>query len=606
MVWQREDKFAYEMFLEKHKIILVFFIFLFTMLSGRLFYLQIVKGNNYKRISEQQRMHNTHERAPRGIIYSDGGSIMVGNDFTYVALFYPFEQQKTPSAATIEELNKILGRDINPTIDKGWRYGRVVKLADNLTIEEMFKIQEKKLTLSGISVVKEPKRVYFSAEPNSHVTGYTGEIRADEIEELSKDGYKMGDYVGRGGVEQVYDRYLQGIDGGWQIEVNAKGHQTKAFRYIPPQIGAGVYTTINMKLQSAAYEALRNSPTGRGAAVGIDTRTGAVKLLVSCPGFDTNRINSKDFNKFLKDKNLPLFNRALQALYPPGSIFKIITFAAAAELLSINSRETEYCTGSFELGDRWYNCWLKTGHGKVNLISAMAQSCNVYFYHLGLKLGVRNLEKYAKKFYLGEKTGIDLPNEKKGFVPNPEWKKLKMKMSWLQGDTVILAIGQGALWVTPLQMADMTAAVANRGKYYKPFVVDKVVNNQGEELYRHTIRINEPIELADSSWDLLHKALLETVDNGTGRRSQLRDVVIAGNPEKKVTIKVAGKTGTAQNPQGEDHAWFVTYAPADNPEIAIAVIVENGGGGGLNAVPIAKKIYEAYFNIEMQIEEESK
>ncbi|MCL2145244.1 MAG: penicillin-binding protein 2 [Endomicrobia bacterium] len=602
MVWQREVKLSYEIFLEKHKIILVFFLFLFIFLSCRLFYLQIVKGGNYRRISEQQRMHNTHERAPRGIIYSDSGSMLVGNDFTYVALFYPFEQQKMPSEETIEELNKILKRDIKPTIDKGWRYGRVVKLADNLTVEEMFKIQEKKIFLPGISVVKEPKRVYFASEATCHITGYTGEIRADEIENLSVYGYKMGDYVGRGGVEQVYDRYLQGTDGGWQIEVNAKGYQTKAFQYIPPQIGANVYTTVNMKLQAAAYDALRNSATGRGAAVAIDIRTGAIKMLVSCPGFDTNRVISKDFNKFLNDKNLPLFNRALQALYPPGSIFKIITFAAAAELLDINTRETEYCEGNFELGDRKYNCWLKTGHGRVNFISAMAQSCNVYFYQLGLRLGVKNLEKYAKKFYLGEKTGVDLPNEKKGFIPNPDWKKLKMKMSWLQGDTVILAIGQGALWVTPLQMADMTAAVANKGIYYKPFIVDKITDVKGKKLYNHIIRINEPIDLSDNTWELLHKSLLETVENGTGRRSQLKDVKIAGKPGN-VTIKVAGKTGTAQNPQGEDHAWFVTYAPADDPEIAVAVIVENGGGGGLNAVPVAKKIYEAYFDIEQEEEE---
>ena len=605
MVWQREDKFSYEMFLTKHKVILVFFIFLFAVVSLRIFYLQIIKGGNYRKISEQQRMHNTRERAPRGIIYSDSGSIMVGNDFTYVALFYPFEQQKMPSEETIEELNKILKRDIKPNIEQGQRFGRVVKLADNLSTEEMFKIQEKKISLPGISVVKEPKRVYFLAEPNSHVTGYTGEIRADEIEKLSNYGYRMGDFVGRGGIEQVYDRYLQGVDGGWQIEVNAKGYQTKIFRYIPPQIGAGVYTTINMKLQSAAYEALRNSPTGRGAAIAIDTRTGAIKFLVSCPGFDTNRINTRDFYKFLNDKNLPLFNRALQALYPPGSIFKIITFAAAEDLLNIGVSETEYCTGSFELGDRWYSCWLKTGHGRMNLVSAMAQSCNVYFYQLGLKLGVRNLEKYAKKFYLGEKTGIDLPGEKRGVIPNPEWKKLQMKMSWLQGDTVILSIGQGGLLVTPLQMASMICAVANGGIYYRPFVVDKIVDTNGVQLYKHTIRINEPIELSEKTWELLHKSLIEAVDNGTGRRSQLKDVIIAGNP-KPVTIKVAGKTGTAQNPHGDDHAWFVTYAPADSPEIAIAVIVENGGGGGLNAVPVARKIYEAYFNVEVPSEEEKK
>ena len=593
MVWQKEDKFAYEMFLEKHRIVLVFFAFLFVILSGRLFYLQIIKGNMYRKISEQQRMYNTRERASRGVVYSEDGVKLIGNDFTYIALFYPFEQQKMPSQETIEALGKILNRDISPSIDKGWRYGRVVQLAGNLTIEEMFKIQEKKLTLPGISVVKEPKRVYYDSEANGHITGYTGEIRQDEIEDMADDGYKMGDYIGRGGIEQVYDKYLQGTDGGWQLEVNARGYQTKAFRYIPPAIGASVYSTVNSKLQSAAYAALQDSPTGRGAAVVIDVKTGAVKALVSTPGFDANKVGTKDFGVYLKDKNLPLFNRAIQALYPPGSIFKIITFAAAEDLLNTDPGVSEYCTGTFELGDRWYNCWLTTGHGRVNLITAMAQSCNIYFYQLGLELGVRNLEKYAKRFYLGEKTGIDLPNEKRGFVPNPRWKELQMNMKWLQGDTVIFAIGQGALWVTPLQMAEMITAVANRGTYYRPFIVSKVISAGGEELYKHETEMNPQINLADKTWDLLHKALIETVENGTAKRSKIPG------------IKIAGKTGTAQNPQGEDHAWFVSYAPADNPEIALAVIVENGGGG-LNAVPVGKKIYETYFNVEPEEDKETK
>ncbi|MDR1696236.1 MAG: penicillin-binding protein 2 [Endomicrobium sp.] len=590
MVWQREDKFAYEMFTEKHKMILVFFALLFILISSRIFYLQIVKGNHYKRISEQQRMYNTHERAPRGIIYSDNGSTMVGNDFSYVALFYPFEQQETPSDETIEQLSAILKRDIKPNIDRSWRYGRVVKLAENLTMEEMFKIQEKKLVLSGISVVKEPKRVYPFAEPNSHVTGYTGEIRADEIERLSEKGYKMGDYIGRGGVEQQYDEYLQGVDGGWQLEVNAKGHQTKAFKYVPPEIGGSIQLTISQNLQNAAYDALKNSATGRGAAVVLDTKTGAVKALVSSPGFDANKAGTRDFLKYLKDKKLPLFNRALQALYPPGSVFKIITFVAGLEVLNIDPKAAYYCTGSFELGDRWYTCWLKTGHGNVNLISALAQSCNTYFYELGLKLGVRNIGKYAADFHIGEKTDIDFPNEKKGFIPTPEWKKSRTKMSWLQGDTVIFSIGQGALDVTPLQMAAMISAVANRGVYYRPYIVDNIVNIKGEKMYGHTVETKSAVELSDKTWSLLHKSLIETVENGTGRRSKLPG------------IKVAGKTGTAENPQKVDHAWFVTYAPADNPEIAIAVIVEHGGGGGLNAVPVARKIYEAYFGLEPQEE----
>lgn len=593
MVWQREDKYAYEKFLKRHKIILVFFVFLFAVLSIRLFFLQVVKGNHYRNISEQQRMHNTYERAPRGTIYDANGNVLVGSDFTYVALFYPFEQQKMPTDETIEEINKILGRDIKPSIDRSWRNGRVVKLADNLTMDEMFKIQEKRLILNGIAVVKEPKRVYYNAEATSHITGYTSEIQSNELEDLLEEGYKIGSHIGRGGIEQIYDRFLQGVDGGWQFEVNAKGYQTKIFEYIPPKIGAGVYSTIDIEIQKVAYEALKNSSTGRGAAVVLDVRNGAVKALVSSPGFDTNTVGTKDFIKYLRDKKkLPLFNRALQAHYPPGSIFKIVTFVAATEILNVNPRTLINCTGSFELGDRFYSCSYKPGHGKVNLITAMAFSCNVCFYQYGLQLGVLNIEKFAKKFYLGQKTGIDLPHEKQGFVPNPEWKKSKMKMSWLQGDTVILAIGQGALTVTPVQMAAMISAVANKGIYYQPYIVEKVETLDGSVLYKHDLKTKDPIELSEKSWNLLHRALVDTVEYGTGVRCKLDG------------IKVAGKTGTAQNHQGEDHAWFVSFAPADNPEIALAIIVENGGGGGLNAVPIAREIYEEYFNIKTKTEEE--
>jgi penicillin-binding protein 2 len=590
MVWHKEDKFTYEAFLKKHKLILVFFIFLFICLSLRLFYLQIVRGSSYRKVSEQQRIHNTYERAPRGVIYSADNAVLAENEFSYVALFYPFEQRWIPSDESISELNKILGRNVKFAAGKKWRNGIFVKLADNITIEEMFKIKEKRLILKDISVIKRPHRIYYYSEVVSHIIGYISEMRAGEIEELSEQGYKIGDYIGRGGIEQFYDKYLQGTDGGWQTEVNAKGYKVKSFKYVPPKIGASVYSTVDLKLQKAAYDALKNSSTGRGAAVVLDTKTGAVKALVSCPGFDANKVGTKDFGIYLKDKKLSLFNRSLQALYPPGSVFKIITFAAAVELLNVDAEKTTRCNGSFELGDSCYSCWYKPGHGEMNLISAMAQSCNIYFYQLGLKLGIKNLEKYAKKFYLGQKTGIDLPNEKRGFIPSPEWKKLKSKVSWLQGDTVILSIGQGALWVTPLQMAYIMSAVANRGIYHKPYIVDRVVDFNGNEVYKHVLECGGRTDLPDRTWDLLHKALLEAVENGTGRRSRLSG------------IKIAGKTGTAQNPHGKDHAWFISYAPADSPEVAIAVIVENGGGGGLNAVPVGRKIHEAYFNAKSKKE----
>jgi penicillin-binding protein 2 len=590
LVWQKEDRFAYENFLEKHKAIFVFFILFFICLSMRLFYLQIIKGNKYKAISEHQRLHNTNERAPRGIVYSSDNDILVSNKFSYVALYYPLDGHKKISNETLKNLEIILGRDIKPKTDKNNKYGKILKLADNLTKEEMFKIREQNLRLCGVSVVREPRRVYPLAETSSHVTGYTSEIKPEEIEELSEQGYKPGYYIGRGGIEQAYDKYLQGKTGGWQVEVNARGYRVKALKYIPPEIGASIYSTINSKLQKVAYDALKNSDTGKGAVVVLDAKTGAVLSLVSCPGFDTNKIRYKEFSKFLKDKNLPLFNRALQALYPPGSIFKVVTFVAAVEVLNINPSEKVLCTGKLELGDRYYTCWCKHGHGWLDLVHATAQSCNIYFYQLGLKLGVKNLEKFSKKFYLGKKTGIDLPNEKNGFVPNPEWKKSKQKIKWLQGDTVIFSIGQGGLWVTPLQMSCMMSSIANKGVYNKPYVVEKVIDINGEELYRHKPEKEDRINLSDRTWSLLHTALLETVESGTGKRCKFK------------YIKVTGKTGTAQNPHGKDHAWFISYAPSDNPEIVIAVIVEHGGGGGINAVPVGREIYRAYFDMVSETE----
>jgi penicillin-binding protein 2 len=585
MVWQREDKGDYGLFLEKQKFILILFVLSFICLSLRLFELQIVKGNEYKRISEQQRIYNTRERAPRGLIYSADNQLLAGNELIYTVLFHPFSKNYAPSNETLKELENILGREITLPLNKNNNRGKVIKLVDNLSLSEMFKIQERKFKLPDISIEKEPRRVYYAMSAG-HVTGYTSEINNEELKKLSDSGYKMGDYIGRGGIEQFYDEYLKGEDGGWQVEVNARGYQTKVFKYIPYKIGASIYSTIDLRLQETAFNALKDSNTGQGAVVILDVKTGAVKALVSCPVFDANKTNSKEFFEYLKDIANPIFNRALQAQYAPGSIFKIITFSAAVDYLNINVNETTFCRGKFELGNRKYACWYKPGHGKMNLIRAMENSCNVYFYQLGLKLGVNIIEKYARKFYLGQKTGIDLPNEKRGFVPSREWKKEKTKMSWLQGDTVILAIGQGALWVTPLQMVQMMSLVANRGVSFKPYVVEKIVDVNDNEVYKHISEPNKQLIMSDATWNLLHSVLLGTVEYGTAGRVKLKG------------IKIAGKTGTAQNPHGDDHAWFVSYAPADNPEIAIAVVVENGGGGGANAVPIAKKVYETYFNVE--------
>ena len=594
MSWNSNDRFEYNLFVEKHKVILILFIIFFVLLSIKLFYMQIIKGNYYKNISEHQRINTTHERAFRGLIYDTKGKLLVDNIPNYVVLFYPFEQQYEPSEESIEKLSKILQKDIKPFIEKSWRYGRVIKLAENLTISEVFKIQENKLFLPGITVVKEPKRICYDAVENAHVIGYVNELRSEELDNISNTELKTGDIIGRCGIEQYYDKYLRGKDGGLSFEVNARGKHQKTFNYDYPIIGNSLYLTIDTQLQKVAYEALKNSSSGKGAAVAIDVKTGAIKAFVSCPSYDLNKISSaKDYRRYLKNKNLPFFNRCIQAFYPPGSTFKIVTFVAALEHLKFDPYKIENCTGSFELGNRVYACSSRAGHKKLNLISAMAYSCNVYFYILGLDLGVRVIVDYAKKFRLGEKTGIDLFSEKKGFVPTPEWKKAKMKMAWLKGDTTILAIGQGALWVTPLQMANLMATVANKGISYKPYLVEEIKDSTTKEIiYKHEPEQNEEIELEPNTWKQLHKSLEAAVEYGTAKKTKFE------------SLSVAAKTGTAENPQGDDHAWVVAYAPADNPKLALAVIVENGGYGGRVSVPVAREIFKKYFNIVEEPEEE--
>lgn len=597
MSWSNENRNEYMFFTEKHKNIVLLLLFVFFLLSVKLFWLQILRGAYYKDISEHQRLNTTHERAFRGLIYDKNDKLIVGNITNYVALFYPFEQQYMPTEESIEKLSEILQKDIKKTIETGWRYGRVVKLAENLTVNEAFKIQENKLFLPGITVVKEPKRFCFDSVENAHVVGYVNELHAEELDNMENTDLKVGDIIGRCGIEQAFDKYLRGKDGGLAFEVTARGRHNKTFNYDAPVIGNSLYLTIDTDLQKTAYKALTESSSGKGAAIVLDVKSGAVRAFVSCPGYDINKISYvKEYRKYLKDKKLPFFNRCIQALYPPGSIFKIITFAAALEELKHNPKIIEFCSGTFELGDRFYSCSSKKGHGKVNLISAMAYSCNIYFYKLGLALGVRIIDEYAKKFNLGEKTGIEISSEKNGFVPTPDWKKAKTKMAWLKGDTVILSIGQGALWVTPLQMANLISAVAEKGVSYQPYFVEKVRDSVTNKIiYVHEPKRNEKIELSEHTWQQLHKSLEAAVEYGTAKRTKFDE------------LKVAAKTGTAENPQGDDHAWAVAYAPADNPEIAVAVIVENGGFGGLVSVPVIREILKQYFHIvEKDPEEELK
>ncbi|MDR0915524.1 MAG: penicillin-binding protein 2 [Endomicrobium sp.] len=573
-MWRNSDEqIYYKNFINKYNFIFVLFIILFILLSIRLFFLQIIKGKQYVIISERQRIFSRYEHAPRGIIYSADNVVLAENKFTYAILFYTQQNQNK----LINKLNDFLENEINLYSTNNI----FTKFTYNLSMAEVLKILERKANPNNFMVLKEAHRIYHNPKAISHIIGYISEIKRNELQL----GYNnIGDYVGRGGIEQSYNDYLKGTNGQLQIEVNAKGLQTKVFKYIPPTIGADVYSTIDISLQKVAYNALKQSSTGRGAVVVLDIKTGAIKVLVSSPGFNINKMSTNQFNKYCLDKSAPFFNRAIQGIYSPGSIFKIITLIAAMEALNINKSDIIHCPGYFKLGNRHYLCWYKSGHGKVNLIDAIALSCNVYFYQLGVQLSINTLIKYAKMFFINSKTGIDLPNEKRGFIPTPTWKYNKLHTSWFQGDTAIFAVGQGALGVTVLQMAYIMSGIANNGIFYQPYSVDRIIHN-GKIIYKH-IKKYKQIDLSRTTLQLIQKALFEVVEHGTGIKCKLN------------SVKIAGKTGTAQNSRGKPHAWFVSYAPVNNPEIAIAVIVENGGSGGTNAVPISKQIYKSYFKLK--------
>ncbi|MDR0401442.1 MAG: penicillin-binding protein 2 [Endomicrobium sp.] len=581
MTWYKNEKFSYEVFVKKYRLVFTLFILIFVCILIRLFYLQIVKGDEYKKISDKQSSFSIVDRAQRGNIYSENEIVLTKNITTFNVYFYQSIQNDIPSDKDVKELSKILGKDISHIINNSLKNKKTEKLADNLNLEKMFKVMEKKTDMNGIFISKKVHRFYCYPKVTSHMIGHVGEICMNELHELSKYGYKIGDYIGKNGIEGFYDKYLRGKNGRLQIETNAIGHQTGKFNYIKPEVGYNVHSTVNLELQKVAYNALKNSTSGKGAVVVLDVKTGAVKALVSCPGFDANKIHSNSFSKYLNDKKLPLFNRAIQAIYPPGSVFKIIPFVSALELDGVVDNEKMIkCNGSFTIGNKKYSCWNRHGHGKINLFSAIIHSCNVYFYKLGIEVGVKNLEKYARKFYFDQKTEIDLPNEKKGFVSN-----YNSRTRWFSGDIAIFSIGQSALWVTPIQVACMACAIANNGVYYNPYIVDKIINqNTGKVIYVHRLSVKKKIDLSYATWSILQEALLNVVENGTGTRCKISN------------IKIAGKTGTAQNASGYDHGWFASYAPANNPEIAMAVVVENGGSASSSAIPVSKKIYEAYFN----------
>lgn len=568
---------------------------IFVVLICRLVYLQLVAGNYYHSLAEGNRLRAIPIAAMRGIMYDRNGQILVGSRPSFMVTYVP-----TKDGMTDDELKK-LSRLINQPEDKLREKIQKVKsayvptvLATDLTQDIVTKIEEQRNELPGISVDVQPIRYYPYNEMAAQIFGYVGQIDEEDMKRLKgQEGVSNITQIGRAGLESYYDDILRGKDGGRQVEVDAAGTPVKEMERKNPTAGHNIHLTIDLNLQQAAEDAMdKQIANGIGthgiAAVAIDPNTGAVLAMASRPAFNPNwftrGITAKEWAQINDNPYHPMENRAIAGEYPPGSTFKLITGSAALELKKVTPDEM-----IFDSGRHWLVDMRNAGGealGWINFTEALSKSDNVYFYEMGRRVGIEKLAEYARMFGMGKKTGIALRGEASGLVASEEYKKKNFNQDWYLGDTFNSAIGQGFQLVTPLQAAMIVSEVANGGIQYRPFIVNRIDNLDGTPYKIFAPEQIGTLAVSRSTLDLVREGMRNVTEEGTAGS------LFAGFP-----IQVAGKTGTAENFGGVDHGWFVAYAPYDHPRIVIAVLVEQGGYGGVASGPIVKMMLEEYFHV---------
>ncbi|MBI2789439.1 MAG: penicillin-binding protein 2 [Elusimicrobia bacterium] len=561
-------------------------------LGLRLAQMQLVQAAEWRLAAERNRSQMIHQNAPRGRIYDRNGVPVATNAPAFSLIFLPGKDRRRQDLKPLaEELARQLDRDpetLLESLEQAVREESAVRLAENLPTQTMFRLSELKTIYPGVDLIVEARRYYPFGRFASHLIGYMGKMGQKEWRERKPKGYRVDSRTGRLGLERIFEDELRGRDGGLRMEVDAQGRLKRVIDKIPFEAGSNVHLTIDSAVQRAADEGLRGTSTGRGGAVAIDPRNGDLLAMSSQPDFDPNAFLSTDPGEVQSTVvGLSEFNNAISGAYPPGSTFKPIVGLAALSEGRVKPDDSVFCPGHFELGGRTFLCWEHKGHKRVSWLMGLAQSCDVYFYTTGLKVGGAAIERFARDFGLGSLTKIPLKFEKGGHLFGPETRK-KAGKSWYDGDTLNLAIGQGELTVTPLQMAIATGALANRGNVWRPRYIQKIVYADGRPDSVMNSELRQVVSAKKEAWDEVQHAMEVVVSSGTGGGARIPGLI------------VAGKTGTAQNPHGEDHAWFIVYAakPGEPASIAIAVLVENGGHGGSTAAPVARKMILAHFGME--------
>ena len=560
----------------------------------RLADIQLLRHDRYLRLAERNRTQVLYQVAPRGRIFTSDGKAVASNapafDLYYLSAGPKDDSYLRRLAQDFAPHIGLTSQEVLARLEQSVQSGKATALAENLSPRSVLPIKELQLYYPGLYLIEENKRIYPYDTFASNLIGYLGSMEGDEWKNRDQSlDYRLDAKTGKNGLEKKFEKLLKGRDGGVFLEVDYRGRVHRVIEDRRWRAGDDIYLTLNFDVQRAAEEGLKNSLTGRGAAVALDPRTGAVLALATAPAFDPNMFIPYSDGPQPSSKRISEYNLAIQGVYPPASTFKVITSIAAIEQGDFDPNKEVYCPGYYDAGSRVFKCW--GVHQHDNFFDGMADSCDVYFYTLAANTGAAAIEKTQRMFQFGLPTGIDLPGEKAGNLYGPT-KRARNRSYWFIGDTLNLSIGQGELLVTPIKMAQFAAAIASKGKIWRPYYLDRIVSNQtGRVLQRGQSQLLGTVDIKPSTWDLIYKALKHTVDDGTARRVKIKG------------LDVYGKTGTAQNPHGDDHGWFMAFAgrTGEEPSLAVAVFVEYGKGGAGAAGPIARKMIEAYFHIPTEM-----
>ncbi len=584
---------------QRLKLITLAALLLLGSLAVRLWYMQVVKGAEYRYRSENNRLRKVRTLAPRGAIYDREHKVLVRNRPAFnISLIL----EDTPDVEdTLSKLAQISGRDVAAlktqlNLGRSRRHFEPKVVIPDASLAELARVKVNGYKLPGVIVDVTPTRAYPYRSLAAQTLGYAREITRTQLESLENQGYWRGDLFGQSGLEKQWEGVLRGKSGSVTVEVDAMGNRRRELNTDDYQPGNDLHLTLDLDLQLAAEKALEGK---KGSVIAIDPQSGQVLAMVSAPSFDVNVFSGAmlpgEWQKIESNRAKPLTNRTISNFYPPGSTIKLLWATAGLSEHKISESSTFSCPGFYMFAGRPYRCHKKSGHGGVELRRAVTVSCNVFFYQLGQALGIQTLHKYGDYFGLGRATGVGLPGEADGKLPSEEWKLRHLGERWYPGDTLPVAIGQGYLVVTPIQMACAIGAIANGGTYYKPYIVERTVNPAGQVLQSFEPQIARKLPVPPKVLDLVRSFAADVVNrpDGTGRRSAFKSVI------------VGGKTGTAQasalgrecrSEECKDHAWFIAFGPFENPTIAMAVMVENAGHhGGVTAAPIAREVLAAHF-----------